>query len=140
MLFSILQMGIGWIGDYEEIILSAVLIVGDILLLKLGLFLTKAEYRTKIKWVSISFLIQFGAIFLISSPILVLGFSGALNGLGGPPFQLIIPAIIFSLFLDFNLINVIHRIGLKRAFIVAIIILVPIVFAMFFLIQFLSTL
>jgi hypothetical protein len=133
-------MGLGSIGDYEEIIISVVLIVADILLLKLGLFLMNAEYRTKIKWVGISFLIQFGAIFIISSPILILGFSGAMSAFDGPPLQLIIPAVLAGLLLDFNIINVIHKIGLKRSFFVALIILVPIIFAMSFLIQFLSSL
>jgi hypothetical protein len=146
MLLSILQMGLGWIGEYEEIILCGVLIVVDIFLLKLGLFLMKSEYRTKIKWVGISFLIQFGAIFFISSPMLILGFTGAFSdgsstsGGGGPPAGLIVLAIVGSTFLDFNLINVIHKIGLKKSFLVTIIILVPIIFAMSFLIQFLSKL
>jgi hypothetical protein len=146
MLLSILQMGLGWIGEYEEIILSGVLIVVDIFLLKLGLFLMKSEYRTKIKWVGISFLIQFGAIFFISSPMLILGFTGAFSdgsstsGGGGPPAGLIVLAIVGSTFLDFNLINVIHKIGLKKSLLVTVIILVPIIFAMSFLIQFLSKL
>jgi hypothetical protein len=146
MLLSILQMGLGWIGEYEEIILSGVLIVVDIFLLKLGLFLMKSEYRTKIKWVGISFLIQFGTIFFISSPMLILGFTGAFSdgsttsGGGGPPLGLIVLAIVGSAFLDFNLINVIHKIGLKKSLLVTVIILVPIIFAMSFLIQFLSKL
>ena len=140
MLFNILQMGMGSLDEYKEIIISLVSIVAAILLLKLGLILTKAQYRRKIKWVGISFLIQFGAIFFISSPILILGFAGALSDFSGPPIQFIIPAILASIFLDLNLINVIHKIGLKRSFIVSLMILFPIIFAMSFLIQFLSSL
>lgn len=140
MFFNILQMGMGSLFEYREIIISVILIVMDIFLLKLGLLITKAEYRRKIKWVGISFLIQFGAIFFISSPILILGFTGALSDFSGPPLQLIIPAILASVFLDLNLINIIHRIGLKRSFVVSLIILVPIIFAMSFLIEFLSSL
>jgi len=138
MFFNILQMGLGSLGEYQEIIISVVLIVADIFLLKLGLILTKAEYRRKIKWVGISFLIQFGAIFFISSPMLILGFAGAFSE--GPPVGFIILAIVGSVFLDFNLINVIHKIGFKRSFFVSLIILVPIIFAMSFLIQYLSRL
>ncbi len=138
MLFSILQMGMSPLGEYEELIFSAVLIIADIFLLKLGLILTKAEYRTKIKWVAISFLIQFGAIFFISSPMLILGFTGAFHE--GPPVGAIILAIVGSIFLDLNLINVIHKIGLTRSVIVTIIILIPIIFAMSFLIPYLSKL
>jgi hypothetical protein len=139
MFLNMLQMGMGSIGEYEEIIISVVLIVVDILLLKLGLIVTKAEYRTRFKWVGVSFLIQFGAIFFISSPILILGFAGALSDFSGPPFHLIIPVVLASVFLDLNLINVIHKIGLKRSFLVSLIILVPIIFAMSFLIQYLSS-
>ena len=146
MILSILQFGMISISEYEEIILSLVLIVADIFILKFGLFLMKAEYRTKIKWVGISFLIQFGAVFFISSPMLILGFTGAFSdgsstsGGGGPPPGLIILAIVGSAFLDFNIINVIHKIGLKKSFLITVIILVPIIFAMSFLIQFLSKL
>jgi len=140
MFFNILQMGMGSLYEYRELIIIVVLIVVDIFLLKFSLLLTKAEYRTRIKWVGVSFLVQFGAIFLVSSPILILGFAGALSDFSGPPFQLIIPAILASVFLDFNLINVIHKVGLKRSLLVSVIILVPIIFAMTFLIQFLSRL
>ena len=100
--------------------------------------MAKADYRTKIKWVGVSFLIQFGAIFFISSPMLILGFTGAFQE--GPPVGYIVLAIVGSVLLDLNLINVIHKIGLKRSFIVTLIILVPIIFAMSFLIQYLSSL
>jgi hypothetical protein len=138
MLSNILQMGMNPLGEYEELILSAILIVVDIFLLKLGLIITKAEYRTKIKWVAISFVMQFGTIFFISSPMLILGFTGAFHE--GPPVGAIILAIVGSIFLDLNLINVIHKIGLTRSFIVTIIILIPIIFAMSFLIPYLSKL
>ena len=131
-------MGMNPLGEYEELILSAILIVVDIFLLKLGLIITKAEYRTKIKWVAISFVMQFGTIFFISSPMLILGFTGAFHE--GPPVGAIILAIVGSIFLDLNLINVIHKIGLTRSFIVTIIILIPIIFAMSFLIPYLSKL
>ena len=50
MLFNILQMGMGSLDEYKEIIISLVSIVAAILILKLGLILTKAQYRRKIKW------------------------------------------------------------------------------------------
>ncbi len=133
-----LQMGINPFAEYEEIILIIILIGVDIFLLKLGLLITKAEYRTRIKWVALSFLIQFGAIFFISSPMLILGITGAFYE--GPPVSAIILAIVGSIFLDFNIINVIHRVGLKRSFIIAIIILIPIIIAMSILIPYISSL
>ena len=122
----LLQMG----GPIDEetilLILMAAFAGGDILLLKLGLTITKARERTRMKWVAVSFLIQFGVIFIISSPLFLLGFAGKFDG--GP--GVVIPIIILCTFIDLNVINVIHQVGLKHSLIVVSIILLPIVFIM----------
>ncbi len=126
MLLNLLQMGGPLDGKTMLLILMAAFAGGDILLLKLGLTITKAQKRTRMKWVAVSFLIQFGVIFIISSPMFLLGFAGAFDGDPG----VVIPIIILCTFIDLNVINVIHQVGLKRSLIVVSIIILPIVFIM----------
>ena len=110
------------------IILIVAVAAGDILLLKLSLVMTKAQIRTRMKWVAGSFLIQFAIIFIISSPLFLLGAMGAFNDDG--PGGIIIPIILLSAFIDINIVNILHQIGLKRSFIIVVIVFVPIVFIM----------
>ncbi len=126
MLLNLLQMGGPLNEETMGLILMAAFAGGDILLLKLGLTITKAQKRTSMKWVAVSFLIQFGVILIISSPMFLLGFAGAFKG---EP-EVIIPIIILCTFIDLNVINVIHQVGLKRSLIVVSIIILPIVFIM----------
>jgi len=107
-------------------IIAAVLILGDILLLKIGLAITKTQEKKNMKWVAGSFGIQFGIIFFISSPLILYGMIGRFEGNPG----VIAPVVLFSVFIDINIINIIHKIGLKRSFVVALIILGPIIGAM----------
>ena len=95
-------------------IIVAVLILGDILLLKIGLAITKAQERKNMKWVAGSFGIQFGIIFFISSPLILYGMIGRFEGNPG----VIAPVLLFSVFIDLNVINIIHKIGLKRSIVV----------------------
>jgi len=120
------------------IILIVAVAAGDILLLKLGLVITKAQIRTRMKWVAGSFLIQFAIIFIISSPLFLLGSMGAFNGDG--PGAIIIIIIILSAFIDLNIVNILHQIGLKRSFIIVVIVLVPMIFIMIYLGDMLSQL
>jgi len=110
------------------IIMMAAFAAGDILLLKLSLVITKAQKRTRIKWVAGSFLIQFAIIFIISSPLFLLGSMGVFQDDG--PGAIIIPIIILSAFIDLNIVNILHQTGLKRSLIIVVIVLVPIVFIM----------
>jgi len=126
MLLNLLQMGGPLNEETMRLILMAAFAGGDILLLKLGLTITKAQKRTRMKWVAVSFLIQFGVILIISSPMFLLGFAGAFKG---EP-EVIIPIIILCTFIDLNVINVIHQVGFKRSLIVVSIIILPIVFIM----------
>ena len=126
MLLNLLQTG-GPPNEGIALLITMAVFAGvDILLLKFGLAITKAKRRTKMKWVAISFLIQLGIIFIISSPMFFLGFAGAFDGDPG----VVIPIIILCTFIDLNVINVIHQIGLKRSLVVVSIIILPIVFIM----------
>lgn len=136
MLLMIFQNGKDFFKEYMPIIIAGTLMVVTFLILKLGLTIVKAEKRTGIKWVGYSFLIQFGVIFAIGSPLMLLGFAGAYEG---DPLA-IIPIIIVASAVDLNIINVIHQVGLKRSLIVLVLILVPTVFAMRFLGEFLAKL
>jgi len=126
MLLNLLQMG-GVLNEETSLLILMAAFAGvDILLLRLGLVITKAKKRKRMKWVAASFLIQFGVIFIISSPMFLLGFSGAFHGEPG----VIIPIIILSTFIDLNVINVIHQVGLKRSLVIVLIIILPIIFIM----------
>jgi len=129
MLFTFLQMGTPSIGDLIPFIIMGAFAAGDILLLKLALMVTKAQKRTRMKWVAGSFAIQFGIIFIISSPLFLLGFMGKFQG---EP-DVIIPIVILSLFIDLNVINVLHQVGLKRSFGILLLTFVPIIIVMIIL-------
>ena len=126
MLLNLFQMG----GPIDEETIALILMAAfagvDILLLKLGLTITKARERTRIKWVAVSFLIQLGVIFIISSPLFLLGFAGEFK----EDAEVVIPIILLCTFIDLNVINIIHQVGLKRSLIVVSIIILPIVFIM----------
>ena len=111
---------------YRAFIIAGVLLGCGVLILKLGLKITKAEFRTNMKWVAGSFGIQFGIIFFISSPLILYGMIGKFQGNPG----VIAPVILFSVFIDLNVINIIHKIGLKRSLVVVIFVVVPIIAAM----------
>jgi hypothetical protein len=128
MLLAILQMDDINMDDIFFIIMIGVCAVGGILLLKLGLVITKATKRRRMKWVAGSFAIQFGVVFAISSPLFLLGIMGDYHG---EP-QGLVPIIIISAFIDFNVINILHQIGLKRSLVVLLLTFVPIFFAMVF--------
>ena len=129
MLFTFLQMGNISIGQLIPFIMMGAFAAGDILLLKLALVITKAQKKTRMKWVAGSFLIQFGIIFIISSPLFLLSFMGKFQG----DFDVILPIIILSAFIDLNVINVLHQVGLKRSFGILAITLVPIIMVMIIL-------
>ncbi|MBY8985115.1 MAG: hypothetical protein KGD65_08620 [Candidatus Lokiarchaeota archaeon] len=115
-------------------ILSAVfLILIGMIIFKFGLAVTKAESKTNFKWVAGSFLLQYGVTLFISAPMLldmVLVFiAGTPYDYRGPDPGLMAMSIIFSTFIIINLINMIHRPGIKRSFIIALLILGPIFFS-----------
>ena len=129
MLFTFLQMGTPSIGELIPFIVMGAFAAGDILLLKLALVITKAQKRTRMKWVAGSFAIQFGIVFIISSPLFLLSFMGKFQG----DLNVIIPIILLSLFIDLNVINVLHQVGLKRSTGILLITFVPLVIVMIIL-------
>ncbi|MHA1390677.1 MAG: hypothetical protein ACTSQT_00345, partial [Promethearchaeota archaeon] len=76
-----------------------------------------------------SFAIQFGIIFIISSPLFLLAFMGSFKG----ELDVIIPIVILSLFIDLNVINVLHQVGLKRSFGILLFTFVPLIIVMIIL-------
>ena len=129
MLLTFLQMGTPSIEELIPFIIMGVFAGGDILLLKLALVVTKAQKKTQMKWVAGSFAIQFGIIFIISSPLFLQAFMGSFKG----ELDVIIPIVILSLFIDLNVINVLHQVGLKRSFGILLITFVPIIIVMIIL-------
>jgi hypothetical protein len=122
MLLALLQMDNINVDDIIPILLMIAFAGGDILLLKLGLMMTKSKKRTRMKWVTGSFAIQFGVVFVVSSPLFLLGIMGAFQG---QP-EGFVPIILISVFIDLNVINVLHQIGLKRSLVVVLLTFAPI--------------
>jgi hypothetical protein len=120
------------IGDLVPIIIAVCLLVVDMIILKIGLAITKAPEKTNFKWVAGSFGIQFALIFFISTPMILGGWTG-LYSAGGPPIALIVLIVIFCAFIDLNIINILHKVGMVRALIIAIMILGPVTYAMYLL-------
>ncbi|MFW9822217.1 MAG: hypothetical protein ACFFE4_04750 [Candidatus Thorarchaeota archaeon] len=119
------------INEYVPFIIAAVLIFGGIIIFKIGLSATKAESKTSFKWVAGSFLIQYGVTLFISAPMLLdmlLAYAiGPPFDYQGPPPGIIAIVVIFSMFIVVNLINMLHKPGIVRSIIIAILILGPIV-------------
>lgn len=131
MLLTLLQGQPFPIESLIPVIIMVAVAVGDILLLKLGLAITKAQKRRQMKWVAGSFLIQFGIVFIVCSPLFLMGIYGFLQGDIFEILPTIIPIMLLSLFIDLNLINILHQIGLKRSLVVLLFTFAPVVFIMF---------
>ncbi|MFX1470691.1 MAG: hypothetical protein ACFFB8_18795 [Promethearchaeota archaeon] len=112
--------------DLGLIIGAVALIAFDIILLKIGLLITNAQEKKNMNWVLASFGIQFGVIFFIGAPLILYGMIGEFEG----DLGIIIAVVVFSVFIDLNVINMIHKIGLKRSFVVMIFVVGPIITAM----------
>jgi hypothetical protein len=126
LIFLLFQQGQNQNGPFsgEGIFVTLVIMFGlALFLLKLGLYLTKAEVRTGFKWVLVSFGLQVGIFFFVGGPLMLLGFAGMMEG--GPPAMLIIIFIVLALFIGVNFLNVMHQLGIKRALIVFLMIVIP---------------
>ena len=111
----LLQNGPEWVIGIIYLIVIAFII--GLILLKIGLLISKAETRTGFKWLLGSFGIQVGMFFFVGSPLILLGISGAF-GEQGPEVILIIIFLVLALFIEVNLLNIIHRLGILRALLV----------------------
>ncbi len=115
---------------YAGIVFS--LMIGSwIPILKIGLVITKAEVKREFKWVIASACIQAGAVFFIMVPIFLTSFTGGMKE--GPDIGLIIGLMCLGLFIDLNIINVFHRIGMKRALFIFILEIIPVIIIMSFM-------
>lgn len=99
------------------IVLIIIAFIVGLIMLKIGLVVTKAEARTGFKWLLWSFGLQIGMFFFVASPMILLGISGAF-GEQGPEVVLIIIFLVLALFIDIHFLNIIHRLGIKRALLV----------------------
>ncbi|MHA2048305.1 MAG: hypothetical protein ACW986_01700 [Promethearchaeota archaeon] len=122
--------------DITSIIITVILIISAILLLKIGLTITRAQEKKNWKWVAGSFGIQFLVAFFIGSPLMILGISGDIQVDPGA----IIPVVLIAAFIDFNFINVLHKIGMKRSLIVMALTIGPLVGALYLIGQLLPSL
>ncbi len=117
---------------FGPFIIAAIMIFGGIIILKIGLAITKAESKTNFKWVAISYLILYGVTLFVSTPMLLDMFLFEMECMGDDCYYetdggLIGLSVIFSTFLVLNLINIIHKPGLARSFILTLLILGPII-------------
>jgi len=110
--------------DIGLIVTIIVAFIFGLIMLKIGLFATKAETRTSFKWLLASFGIQVGMFFFVASPLIIMGVSGAF-GRQGPEIVLIIIFLILALFMEINVLNVLHQLGLKRSLLVFALMAIP---------------
>ncbi|MFX0021907.1 MAG: hypothetical protein ACFE9S_06240 [Candidatus Hermodarchaeota archaeon] len=120
------------IEELIPIIIAVCLLVGDIFILKIGLSITRAQEKTSFKWVAGSFGIQFALIFFISTPMILGGWTEQYTT-GGPPIALIFLTVVFCTFIDLHIINILHKVGMVRSLIIAMLILGPVTYAMYIL-------
>ncbi|MHA1104693.1 MAG: hypothetical protein ACTSPN_03110 [Promethearchaeota archaeon] len=97
-----------------------------ILFLKLGLATVKSKAKKGFKLLAISILIQLVMIALLASPFILMGFAGEFEYKDPSPV-LIIFAIVLAIFLDLNIINILHKTGLKRAILCFFLMIIPLV-------------
>ena len=131
MIFMMFQNGQSDMGIYITI---AVFFVVGLIMLKIGLLITKAEARTGIRWTLISFGVQVGIFFFVAAPLILMGISGAF-GEQGPAVVLIIVFMILALFIDLHVLNVFHKLGIKKALLVFGLMAVPFLIVSFSIIN-----
>lgn len=128
MIASIFQIQMRLFPDFIIFFMLPLVLILEVVVLKIGLVITKAEVHTSIRWVLISLGLQIGVILFIATPLTLLGFSGFYNS--GSALPVIIGvSVITALFLDMNVLNVIHRLGFKKAIIVFALMLIPLFIA-----------
>lgn len=101
----------------EIFVIIIIAFIVALILLKVGLVITKAEARTGFRWLLASFGIQVGMFFFVGSPMILLGISGAF-GEQGPEVIFIIIFLVLALFIDLHVLNIVHQLGIKRALLV----------------------
>ncbi|MBN1799929.1 MAG: hypothetical protein JW891_00390 [Candidatus Lokiarchaeota archaeon] len=98
-------------------------------ILKIGLVAAHAEVKREWKWVFASAFMQAGAVFFVMLP-LFFNMLLETNMEGGPPVGLLLGLMSLGLFIDLNILNMFHRIGIKKALIIFLFEIIPVVIIM----------
>lgn len=138
MLFALFQDGGGissepWFPLMIAGITFGMMAATWIPILKVGLIISKAEVKREWKWVFVSSFVQAGLCFFIMSPIFIDMFSymGTESGPEGDSMAgLIFGSLALGLFIDLQVINVFHQIGMKRALIIFTMEIIPVIIIM----------
>ena len=138
MLFALFQEGGGissepWFPLMIAGITFGMMATTWIPILKIGLIITKAEVKREWKWVFASSLIQAGLSFFIMAPIFInmFAFSGEGPGPEGDEMMgLIFGLLALGMFINLQIINVLHQIGMKRALVIFVMEIIPVIVIM----------
>ena len=116
------------IEEYLPFISAAVLLGVGIILLKLGLSIFRAQEKTSIKWVAISFFIQFGTAIFISAPLALDKLMALMEGrkYEGPQAPGFIITLIISIIILINMINLIHKVGIMNSIFIILFVMGPV--------------
>ena len=114
--------------EYIPFIIAAALLGFGVILLSLGLAITRAQERKSIKWVAVSFFIQFGVAIFFSAPlalekILAIVYKTKYEG---PQTPAAVAVIAVSVFILVNFINMIHKPGIINSIVIILFIVGPI--------------
>jgi len=136
MLMSIFQGGIMDSPFFPLIIAGVtfgIMAATWIPILKIGLIISNAEVNREWKKVIISSLIQAGLCFFIMSPLFInmfLDFGSEHGPEGDEMAGLIAGLLALGMFINLQVINVFHRVGMKRALIIFIMEVIPVIIIM----------
>ncbi|MFO8018943.1 MAG: hypothetical protein R6U96_09930 [Promethearchaeia archaeon] len=121
----ILQIQIRLFPEFILGILLPIFLISEIIVFKIGLYLVKAEERKKFKFVIVSFIIQILVLAFINSPFIFMALMGAYES-GSPDLSMAIIFVLFSVFIEINIINAIHKVGFKAAVFIFMLMLIPV--------------
>jgi len=138
MLFALFQEGGGissepWFPLMIAGITFGMMATSWIPILKVGLIITKAEVKREWKWVLTSSFIQAGLSFFIMAPIFINMFTYTGEDHGPDMDQmigLIIGLLALGMFINLQVINVFHQVGMKRALIIFVMEIIPVIIIM----------
>ncbi len=137
MIFILMQEGGMDYGLVVPLILAPIIfVILEVIVLKIGLKISKAMEKTDFKWILISIGIQTGLVFFVFTPVMFMGISGSFNDQGPDP-GIMIPVMITAIIVGVNMINVLHQIGIGKSIFVFILYAIPLTF---FIITLVSTL
>jgi len=114
--------------EYIPFIIAAVLLGAGVILFKVGLLITRAQERKSIKWVAISFFVQFGVALFISAPLALDKVIALITGrkYEGPQAPGFVITVALSILVLVNLINVLHKPGIMNSIILILFIMGPV--------------